>query len=98
MIASATDAPDAPRDAEQRREDPALAVEHPRRLLAAVGGAAAELGQRERVERAGGDRAVDAQRVEPVDELARGAPGERDREHVAGLGESAPGPGTRCGA
>ena len=50
--------PTAPR-AEQRPEHPALAVEDARRLLAAVGGAAAELGQRERVEGAGGDRAVD---------------------------------------
>ena len=38
------------------------------------------------MERAGGDRAVDAERVEPVDELARGPPRERDREHVARLG------------
>ena len=38
------------------------------------------------MERSGRQRAVDAQRLEPVDELAGGAAGERDREHVAGVG------------
>ena len=55
--------------------------------MSAIGGPAAELRQGERVKGAGGDGVVDTQRVESVDELAGGATGERDRQHVARLGE-----------
>ena len=78
--------------AEQGREHPALAVEDARGFLAAIGGAAPQLRECERVERARGDGAVDPERVEAVDQLARGAAGERDREHMARLGVAFPDP------
>ena len=62
-----------PTVAEERNQHSRLAIEHARRLGATVGGPAAQLGQREGVERARGERAVDAQRLEPVDQLPGGA-------------------------
>ena len=87
----------APRAAHERPEQPRLAVEHPRRLAIALGRVAPELGERDRVERARGDAAVDAEPADARDELARGLAGERDREHVARLDAALAGAGTRCG-
>ncbi len=62
---------------------PDLAVEeggHRRGPASAL--APAELGERDRVERAGGDRVADPEAGQAGPELAGGLAGERDREHV----------------
>ena len=71
--------------ADERRQQPRLRRQDRGCLPALFVRAPPELGERERVERAGGDP-FDLERPEPVDELTCGFARERDREHVARLG------------
>ena len=80
----------------KRGQQAGLAVEHTRRLDATLGRSRPQLRERDRVERAGGDRTVDTQATEPVDQLAGGLACEGEREHVARLAGSLPECGTRC--
>ena len=72
--------------AEQRGDDPHLAVEDLPVRLAAVGPPAPELAEREGVERARGDAVAQAERSEAVTQLAGGLAGEGDGDDVVGLG------------
>jgi hypothetical protein len=78
-----------PGPVEHCREHACLRAEDRRRLAALLDRPSAQLGECQRVEGPRGD-ARDPERREPVDELARGVPGERHREHVAGLRRAFP--------
>ena len=72
--------------ADQRREQPGLAVEQRRGSGAGLGPPLAQLREGDRVERARDGLTAQAQRAESTVQLGRGLSGERDDEDVPGVG------------
>ncbi len=72
--------------AEQRPQQAGLAVEHPRLFPPSFGRLPAQLGERDRVEGAAGQRALDTEPAQAPHELGGRSARERQRQYVLGLG------------
>ena len=82
----------------QRSQEPGLALEQRRRLLAPIGPPAMQLRRRQGVKRPGADLLPQAEPAKPLLQFAGGLAGEGHGQGVAWVGRARCGPGRRSGA